>query len=813
MIIRFARRAFASESQRALRRYQDISQAIARQESEYRPLATATLRERAQALRKSVAEGADLRQVVAPTFALVREASRRELGEFHTPTQLVAGLAMNDGYIAEMATGEGKTLAATLTCTLRAMTGRGVHIASPNNYLSARDAAWMRPVYEALGFNVGLVTSDMDDGSRRKAYASDVTYGVASEFGFDYLRDNMKYSQAETVQFSRSFALVDEADAVLIDEAAMPLALFGPLGDRSDFYRTIDSHVARLRDCHYQIDGRKRVTLTEQGYSQIDEWLKQAGLLKPDLSLHVPQSISLLHHVVQALYARTILVRDRDYVVKDGGVVIVDQLTGRLMEGRMYDDGLHQALEAKENCEIGEETRTLASITFQSFFRKYDKLAGMTGTAVEDAEEYREIYGLSVLSVPSSKPSQRIDQRMAHATRAAKLSAVIDQIEKAHDRGQPVLVGVPTIAESERVASALASRGWKAKIENGKRQFAVLNARHHEHEARIIAKAGAPGAVTIATAMAGRGTNIKLGGVPESAELRQQAIAAGGLLVISTEPHEIERLDRQLRGRAGRQGDAGLTVLHASWDDDVVQHVESAPGVAGSLPLQAALDRAIAAAQRHNRIRKFNDRRALMRFDDIIERQRLTILTQRDIARGTADALAMVKDLRDDTIDDLMERFAGTGRSSDVAGLDAAVRAILTLAIEFPPSIASPAEISRVRSLLSSTADDWMAGKTAAFGKERLCSVLRTLMLALLDQLWCEQTERLEHLRRRVFDRRLGAQQIRTEYATVAFEMLAFSLREFRHEVTAHAMRLGLRAASPDNPADAMKTANSSLIE
>jgi preprotein translocase subunit SecA len=468
-------------------------------------------------------------------------------------------------------------------------------------------------------------------------------------------------------------------------------------------------------------------------------------------------------------------------------------LTGRLMEGHRYDDGLHQALEAKEQCAIGEETRTLAAITLQSLFSKYPTLAGMTGTALEDADEYRDVYGRTVLPIPPQRPSCRIDERSNHATRAEKVAAIIDQIEQAHARGQPVLVGTTSISHSEHMASALQSRGWTATLRPGARHFAVLNARHHEHEARIIANAGTPGAVTIATAMAGRGTDIKLGGLPENPELRQRAAAAGGLLVIATEPHDTGRLDRQLRGRAGRQGDPGRTVMYASRDDDLLQHSETAAGA----PRPAVqVDRMITAVQSSNKAREYNRRRALMQFDDIVEQQRATILTQRGIARDTVDALGLVKDLRDETIDDLLQQFAGPGQSPDIHALDSAVRAILTLAIEFPPSLSNPTEISHLRSRISSTADIWMDGKIAAFGAARLSSVLRTLMMALLDQLWCEQTQRLQHLRRQVFDRRLSEQRTRTEYAAEAFAMLAFSLREFRHEVTAHSLRLGLAQTS-----------------
>ncbi len=458
------------------------------------------------------------------------------------------------------------------------------------------------------------------------------------------------------------------------------------------------------------------------------------------------------------------------------------------MEGRRYDDGLHQALEAKEGCAIGEETRTTASITYQSFFRKYGKLAGMTATAAEDADEYRQVYGLNVVPVPPHQVSIRIDQSVNHATSERKMAAIIEQIEDAHAREQPVLIGAP-----ERLAEALRRRGWTSTLKTGNRHFAVLNAKHHAHEAQIIAQAGSPGAVTIATAMAGRGTDIKLGGMPENSVMRQRVVDAGGLLVIGSEHHDLARLDRQLRGRAGRQGDPGRTVFHASLQDDVLGEGETGfPGGRHAASLDD-LTKAISARQTRNRNDKFEDRCTVMRFDNTVEAQRATILIQRAIVRDAVDPIALAKDLRDETIDDLLKKFAPGQAAWDIAGLDASVRAVLTVAPEFP-SDGRNVGAAALRRLIAEDADRWMDGKIVAFGHNRMGEIIRRLMMALIDQLWAEQTERLEHLRRMIGDRRLSANKALAEFETEAFMLLKFLTKEFRHEVTAHSMRVGIAA-------------------
>lgn len=798
MILRLAKRALSFRVERRLARYHEIAGQILTRASDHTPLSASALRERADELRHRAVAGTPLDNLIVETFALVREAARRALGEEHVAAQLIGGLALHDSCIAEMKTGEGKTLTATLVCALNALPGHGVHVASPNDYLAERDANWMRPVYQMLGLSVGVITSQMDDDARREAYRCDITYGVASEFGFDYLRDNMKFSAVETVQRGHAFALVDEADAVLIDEAGMPLALYGPLGEQSGFYRAIDAVIATLQPHHYEIDNRRRVALTDPGYSEVEQRLRRAGLLTASTTLHDIEAISLLHHIVQALRAHVLLARDRDYIVhQHDGVVIIDKLTGRPMPGRRYDEGLHQALEAKENCAIGEETRTLASITFQTLFRRYSKLAGMTGTATADEAEYRDIYGLEVVTVPTHRPLIRIDEAVLHSTAADKLRAILHDVESAAARGQPVLIGAPSIEQSETLAATLEAHGWKQRDDDDAagagKTFAVLNAKHHAREARIIAQAGTPGAVTIATAMAGRGTDIRLGGEAADAATRARVIASGGLLVIGTAHHDHCRLDDQLRGRAGRQGDPGRSVFHASLQDELLNTSTAAlpPSTHGSVITSPVANRLVRAAQKRYESRSFDRRLSLLRFDAIIQRQRDTTYDLRRDVRDGADPLAMAKRLRDETIDDLIGRYAASGAGWDIAGLDAAIRSILTLAVTIEqPSAANDARAlaHRIRTM----ADRWMQGKIDRIGEAALDDVLRRLMMALIDQLWSEQSERLEHLKRSIGDRRLPPHKVVAEFQIEAFALFELMTRDFRHEVTAHAMRVGV---------------------
>lgn len=794
MIRALAKRAFSFRADRRLARYLRTANTVIAESERLRDLSDDSLRAEVDALRCASREK-PVDDLLVPTFALVREAARRTIGETHVREQIAAGVALHEGTMVEMKTGEGKTLAATLAAVLNSLNGNPVHIATANDHLAGRDADWMQPVYAALGTSVAAIRYDMDDDERRAAYAADVTYGTASEFGFDHLRDTMRFAKADLVQRGLAFALVDEADAIMIDEASVPLSLFGPLGDRSTYYQAIDRIVALLDGRHYDTEKlHQRVVLTEAGIDAVERDLRQAGLLKQP-SLFDTGAIVLLHHVTQALRAHVLLRRDRDYVVHDGAVIIVDRLTGRLMPGRRYDDGLHQALEAKEGQPIAEESRILASIPFQTLLRSYDKLSGMTGTAVTDVEEYREIYGLDTVVIPPHRPSLRVDDTIGHANGADRLAAILAQVEDAKAGQQPVLLGAPSIERSEAIAETLKSRGWRQHdFEGGAalprdasggvagRTFVVLNARHHAREAQIVAEAGLPGALTIATAMAGRGTDIRLGGAAADKALAARVRAAGGLLVIASEPHDLARIDDQLRGRAGRQGDPGRTSLHLVPDDELMR--------AAPIPNRKPdVAKRIGIGQARNASRGFAQRLSLARFDQVIDLQRQTLLTQRTVIRDTAEPLDIIQQFRDQTIDDLIATFAPARASRDAQGLNASLRAVLTLAIDID-AFDDPKEL---RDHIAEVAAQWMDGKIAQFGRAALGEVLRRVSLALIDQLWAEQSERLDHLKRAIADRRLPSHRILAEFRIEAFASFELMLKELRHEVTAHAMRLGLR--------------------
>ncbi|MBV9238785.1 MAG: preprotein translocase subunit SecA, partial [Xanthobacteraceae bacterium] len=609
-----ARKLFGSANDRRIRSFQSRVNAINALEEELEKLSDDELRARTAKFRKQVAEGTSLDDLLVPAFATVREAGKRTLGQRHFDVQLIGGMVLHEGRIAEMKTGEGKTLVATLPVYLNALTGRGVHVVTVNDYLAKRDSEWMGQIYKFLGLTTGVIVHGMDDEQRKAAYACDVTYGTNNELGFDYLRDNMKYRLEDMVQRGHVYAIVDEVDSILIDEARTPLIISGPLDDRSDFYATIDTFIPKLDKADCDVDEKQRtVTLTEVGMEKMETLLREAGLLKAE-SLYDVENVSTVHHVNQALRAHKLFMRDKDYIVRNGEVVIIDEFTGRMMPGRRYSEGLHQALEAKERQPVQPENQTLASITFQNYFRMYEKLAGMTGTALTEADEFVDIYGLEVLEVPTNRPMVRIDDDdEVYRTAAEKYRAILTLIDDCKSRGQPVLVGTTSIEKSENLAEQLRQRGWEqhdfadpnafAALYSGDegaakaKVFAILNARYHEQEAYIVAQAGVPGAITIATNMAGRGTDIQLGGnadmrvrqelvnVPEGPErnqriaeikeqverLKQQALGAGGLYVLGTERHESRRIDNQLRGRSGRQGDPGHSKFFLSLEDDLMR--------------------------------------------------------------------------------------------------------------------------------------------------------------------------------------------------------------------------------------------------
>ncbi len=780
--------------------------AVEQAAAEFRTLSDAALRGRFHALRSQVADGTAATVAMVPAFALCCEAARRSLRQAPFVEQILCGVLLHQGYVVDMKTGEGKTLAATLPACLDALTGP-VHIVTANDYLAARDAAWMAPLYRLLGLSVGHLQADLDDEARRRAYACDITYGAASEFGLDYLRDNMAYAEADRVQRGHAFAIVDEADAVLIDDAGTPLTLYGDTADQSGFYRAIDSLVASLSPSHIEVDEKARhAVLTEAGLAACEARLTAAGLLT-SASLFDVGNVALLNHLNEALRARLVLKRDVDYVVHDGEVVIVDRLSGRPMAGRRYADGLHQALEAKEDVAIHSESRTLASVTFQNYFRLYRKLAGMTGTALAERGELQQIYGCDVAIVPTHLPVIRHDEPdRLFATGADKLAAVCDLVIDAHRRGQPVLIGTPSVEKSEALAGLLIQRGWterrfapdapvSAVGPPADKSFAVLNARHHATEAAIIAQAGLPGHVTIVTAMAGRGTDIRLGG--RDGTLAAAAREAGGLLVIGTERHLCRRLDDQLRGRAGRQGDPGRSVFFVALDDPLLRLFGAADkriarGAAPDGSLSAAwLRKAIDRAQRLSEATAFEARKTLLDYDDIIHAQRMAVYGRRnDILHG-ADMRKMAHQALAGAIDGLIDRFVPPDAPADLAGLDQAVRSELTLAVPFAPGEAGGAR-DILRGRIAAYAERWLAGKFTAFGEATMDTILRRLFLSILDHLWAEQIERLDHLKRVVGDRRLSRTARLPEFKLEAFAAFRLMMAQFDRDASAYMMRVGI---------------------
>src|SRR6266545_1269987 len=736
MIGALARKIFGSANDRRVRKYQPRVDAINALENELEALSDEALRARTEEFRRQAADGTSLDDLLVPAFATVREASKRTLGQRHFDMQMIGGMVLHEGKIAEMKTGEGKTLVATLPVYLNAIAGRGVHVVTVNDYLAKRDAEWMGQIYNFLGLKVGVIVHGLDDEQRKSAYDADVTYGTNNELGFDYLRDNMKYRLEDMVQRGHIYAIVDEVDSILVDEARTPLIISGPLDDRSEFYNTIDAYIPKLEKADYEVDEKQRtVTLTEVGMEKMEQMLRGDGLLKGH-SLYDVENVSTVHHVNQALKAHKLFHRDKDYIVRNGEIVIIDEFTGRMMPGRRYSEGLHQALEAKERQPVQPENQTLASITFQNYFRMYEKLAGMTGTAMTEADEFIDIYNLEVLEVPTNMPMIRVDEDdEVYRTAAEKYRAILALIDDCKVRGQPVLVGTTSIEKSEQLAEMLRQRGWEqhdfsdpnafAALYSGDdgaskaKVFAILNARYHEQEAYIISQAGVPGAITIATNMAGRGTDIQLGGNadmrirheladvedprererdPRAADIRAQvarlkekALAAGGLFVLGTERHESRRIDNQLRGRSGRQGDPGHSKFFLSLEDDLMRIFGSdrLDGMLQRLGLKeneaivhSWINKALEKAQQKVEARNFDIRKNLLKFDNVMNDQRKVIFDQRVEWMRDEAVNEIVGDMRHAAIEDLVARHLPHGslpEQWDIVGLDREMRDILTL--------------------------------------------------------------------------------------------------------------------------------------
>ncbi len=824
-----ASKVFGSANDRKLKKYDPVVAQINALEPEVAALSDEALRARTANFRARVQAGTPLDDLIPEAFATVREAAKRTLGQRHFDVQLVGGMVLHEGRIAEMKTGEGKTLVATLPVYLNALTGRGVHVITVNDYLARRDSAWMGSIYKFLGLSVGVIVHELSDPQRREQYACDVTYGTNNEFGFDYLRDNMKYATSEMVQREHFYAIVDEVDSILIDEARTPLIISGPLDDRSDLYTTIDKFIPRLAAGDFELDEKTRVvSLTEAGNERVEQMLNEAGMLKGD-SLYDIENVTVVHHVQQALRAHKLFQRDRDYIVKDDELIIIDEFTGRMMQGRRYSEGMHQALEAKEKVSIQPENQTLATITFQNFFRLYEKLAGMTGTAATEADEFMDIYGLDVVEVPTNMDMIRADEDdEVYRTAQEKYRAIIALIKEARTRGQPMLVGTVSIEKSEILSELLK----KDKVPHQ-----VLNAHYHEQEARIIAQAGVPGAITIATNMAGRGTDIQLGGnldmllddwvagetekgeapVPdqiakkrkeimaEIAKKKEQALQAGGLYVVGTERHESRRIDNQLRGRSGRQGDPGRSRFFLSLEDDLMRIFGSQrmDGMLGALGLKEDeaivhpwINKALEKAQAKVEARNFDIRKNLLKFDNVMNDQRKAIFEQRRELLSDADLNETIADMRHQVVDELVNKHIpekSYAEQWDIGGLKEAMKSVFDVDLPLADWAAEEGiGDNELHERLIKAVDEKTATKAANIGPQIMRQIERAVLLQTLDHLWREHIVMLEHLRQVIGLRGYGQRDPLNEYKSESFTLFEHMLARLRESVTGQLMHVEL---------------------
>ena len=829
MFARLARALFGSANDRSLKRFQARIAAIAAFEPKLEALSDEALRAKTEEFRTRLAEGIELDDMLEEAFAVVREASRRVLGLRHFDVQMIGGMVLNDGKIAEMKTGEGKTLVATLPCYLNALPGKGVHVVTVNDYLARRDSEWMGQVFEFLGMSTGVIVQGLSDDERREAYACDITYGTNNEYGFDYLRDNMKYRLEEMVQRSFQYAIVDEVDSILVDEARTPLIISGPTDDTSDLYRRVDVvMVDFVKDTErFEKDEKQRTaSMTEKGGEDIERLLAEAGVLTEG-NLYDSHNVSVVHHVNQSLRAHVLFKLDVEYVVRNDKIVIIDEFTGRMMEGRRYSVGLHQALEAKEDVTVQPENQTLASITFQNYFRLYPKLSGMTGTAATEADEFAEIYKLEVVEIPTNVPVARLDEDdEVYRTAMEKYEAVIKLIGECRERNQPCLVGTTSIEKSELISTLLKQAGIPHN---------VLNARYHEQEAGIVAQAGRAGAVTIATNMAGRGTDIKLGGnadmlakaeVPEGhgaeydtvfarhvAEVAQaQPIvkAAGGLFVIGTERHESRRIDNQLRGRAGRQGDPGGSRFFLSLEDDLMRIFGSdrMGGMLTKLGLKEGeaiihpwINKALEKAQKKVEARNFDTRKNLLKYDDVMNDQRREVYAQRRAYMDATDLSETIAEMRHETIGSMVDRAIPENaypEQWDLEGLEKRVHDVLGLDLPIA-AYAKEEGIDevQVRERIEAAVNQVAAAKAANLGPDFMRMVEKSLLLQLFDQVWKEHLLSLDHLRQGIGLRAYGQRDPLNEYKREAFALFNNMLEELRERVTSLLLRLELTADAP----------------
>ena len=823
MFSSLAKSLFGESSDKDIKRLRTQVDAINAAEPTYQAMSDDDLKQMTTTLKSRYEAGESLDALLVEAFATVREAAVRTLGQRHFDVQLMGGIVLHEGRISEMKTGEGKTLVATLAVYLNALTGKGVHVVTVNDYLARRDADWMGQVYRFLGLTVGCVVPGVEDDERRSAYLADVTYGTNNEFGFDYLRDNLKFTLEDMVQRDHHFAIVDEVDSILIDEARTPLIISGPAETSADLYQAANRLVASLDDADFEMDEKVRsVTMTETGIQHAEQLLEEAGMMQEG-SLYDIANVSLLHHMNQALRAHKMFQRDTHYMVRGGQVVIIDEFTGRAMEGRRYSDGLHQAIEAKEGLAIQAENQTLASVTYQNYFRLYDKLAGMTGTALTEAGEFSEIYSLDVVAIPTNLDVQRVDHDdEVYRTSKERDEAVINLITDSQSRGQPVLVGTVTIEKSEALSAALTARKIKHQ---------VLNARFHEEEAKIIALAGVPGAVTIATNMAGRGTDIQLGGnldmrlaneamnedgviddtkaaaiKSEIDQLKQKALAAGGLYVVGTERHESRRIDNQLRGRTGRQGDPGASKFFLSLEDDLMRIFgsEKLDGMLQKLGLEEGeaiihpwINKAVEKAQSKVEAHNFEIRKQLLRYDDVMNDQRQVIFSQRKEIMETQNVHETVRDMRHDSIDQIVAEAIPANSFAEqwnAEQLKTSARTTLGLDIPAEDWVAedgiAEAEITE---RLQELSDKYMAEKAIRFGPDIMRMAEKSLLLQVLDQQWKDHLLQLEQLRQGINLRAYAQKDPLNEYKREAFVMFDAMLTSMRQTVTMALSHVELR--------------------
>ncbi len=828
-----AKKIFGSDNDRKLKSKFARVKEINALEPKFLALSDEDLARQTVLFRERLAKGETLDRLLPEAFAAVREAAKRALGQRHFDVQLVGGMILHEGKIAEMKTGEGKTLVATLPVYLNALEGKGVHVVTVNDYLASRDAGWMGKVYAKLGMTTGVIVHGLTDEQRRAAYACDITYGTNNEYGFDYLRDNMKYQIAHMVQRGHHFAIVDEVDSILVDEARTPLIISGPTEDKSEMYVTIDAFMPRLSPEHYEIDEKARtVQLTEDGNEVLEGWLREAGLLE-DGNLYDVANVSIVHHVNQAIKAHKIFQKDKDYIVKDGKVVIIDEFTGRMMEGRRWSDGLHQAVEAKEKAAIQPENVTLASITFQNYFRLYGKLAGMTGTAATEAAEFMDIYKLDVVEIPTNLPVARKDyDDEVYRTEAEKTKAIIATIEECSKRGQPILVGTTSIEKSERLSAELKKRQIKHN---------VLNARYHEIEAQIVAQAGVPGAVTIATNMAGRGTDIQLGGNAdmriaqetigledgpekdakiaeiraEIAELKKTALAAGGLYVVGTERHESRRIDNQLRGRSGRQGDPGASKFFLSLQDDLMRifgggRLDSILQRLGLKEDEAITHRwvnaALEKAQGKVEARNFEIRKNILKYDDVMNAQRKAVFEQRIEFMTAEDVSESIKTFREELIDEIVTKHIppdAYAEQWDTQGLEEEIEKLFQE--KLPVAEWAKEEgiaDEEVKSRLLKLAEERVEERGKAIEARIMRAVEKSVLLQALDHNWRDHIVALDHLRQFVGLRGYAQRDPLNEYKTEAFELFQALLHKLRLDVTRTLLNIQFQfqAAPPAPP-------------